>query len=368
MSIGTKMRGVGESTYYTKLLRRQLEEVLNDSNYEMEHILGKRKLVVHTDRISDELSDSISTLLESESPKNIEVERYNHHIEVSWRDINKYTECVDAQAVYEADTEVNQWTGTSKEGGRGYQFFDVCSDGAIPFSFDNLKNIYSLSGGYGHNMFDYLVMQRGVKNLHLKLPIIIEWLGINGLEEIILDAPNLIRFYENYSKSLKRLKVNSLKIINLNYAATNSPIECIEGEFPVLQSGKISVANGILNKASVLRICNTVPTWTTGTHELWLGIHVDHQTDEEVLAAIANAEDKGWTLTVQWNGTPSTQTATTYGLRKPPIYAIIGEMERPDGTTERVLAWGHYVTNPEDYQEFSSLEEAREYFGISEES
>ena len=57
----------------------------------------------------------------------------------------------------------------------------------------------------------------------------------------------------------------------------------------------------------------------------------------------------------------------TYGLRKPPIYARVSEMERPDGTTESVLEWGHYVTKPEDYQKFSSLEEAREYFGISEE-
>lgn len=280
----------------------------------------------------------------------------------------KYAACVDAKAVYEADPDINQWTGTSKEGGRGYQFFDVRSDGSIPFSFDSLKSIAPLSGGYGHNMFDYLVMQRGVKKLHLKLPIITEWVGINGLEEINLDAPNIIKFTENYSKSLKKLKVNSLKIINLNYAATNSPIESIEGEFPVLQSGKISSANGILDKASVLRICNTVPTWTTGTHELWLGIHIDHQTDEEVLAAIANAESKGWALTIQWNGTPTASTSVTYGLRKPPIYAKVSEMERPDGTTERVLEWGHYVTDPSGYEEFRSVESAREYFGLPDES
>ena len=281
----------------------------------------------------------------------------------------KYAACVDAKAVYEADPDINLWTGTSKEGGRGYQFFDVVrSDGSIPFSFDSLKSIVPLSGGYAHNMFDYLVMQRGVKKLHLKLPIVTEWVGINRLEEINLDAPNLIRFTENYSSTLKRLKVNSLKIISLTNAAWNSPIESIEGEFPVLQSGKISVNNGILDKASVLRICNTVPTWTTGTHELWLGIHIDHQTDEEVLAAIANAESKGWTLTVQWNGTPTAQAATTYGLRKPLIYAKVDEMERTDNTVERVLDWGHYVTDPTGYEEFRSVEAAREYFGLPEET
>lgn len=279
----------------------------------------------------------------------------------------KYAACVDAKAVYEADPDINQWTGTSNEGGRGYQFLDVRPDGSIPFSFDSLKGIGSMSGGYAHNMFDYLVRQRGVKKLHLKLPIITDWVGINGLEEITLDAPNLIRFNENYSRSLKRLKVNSLKIISLMNAAWLSPIESIEGEFPVLESGKISENNGILDKASVLRICNTVPTWTRGTHELWLGIHIDHQQDEDVLAAIANAESKGWTLTVQWNGTPTAQASVTYGLRKPPIYARVGKMERPDGTTERVLEWGHYVTDQSGYEEFRSVEAAREYFGLPEE-
>ena len=100
------------------------------------------------------------------------------------------------------------------------------------------------------------------------------------------------------------------------------------------------------------------------TDTITLGIHVDHKTDAEVLDAIANAEANGWTMTVQWNGTPTAQASVTYGLRKPPIYAKVSEMERPDGTTERVMDWGHYVTNPEDYQEFLSLEEAREYFGL----
>jgi hypothetical protein len=87
-----------------------------------------------------------------------------------------------------------------------------------------------------------------------------------------------------------------------------------------------------------------------------------------VLAAIADAESKGWTLTVQWNGTATAQTASTFGLRKPPIYAKLGTMERLDGSTVSVLDWGHYVTNWEEngYQEFASVEEAEEYFNINQ--
>ena len=122
-----------------------------------------------------------------------------------------------------------------------------------------------------------------------------------------------------------------------------------------------------LNKESTVRLLNSFPTYDDGeTRNFTLGIHVDHQYDEEVLAAIANAEAKGWTLTVRWNGT-LTSSASTFAMRTL-IYANVGEMQLPDGTTEKFLDWGHYVTNPEDYQEFSSLEDAREYFGISEEN
>ena len=115
-----------------------------------------------------------------------------------------------------------------------------------------------------------------------------------------------------------------------------------------------------LSKESTLAILNTIPSYTSGSHPLTLGIHVDHKTDDEVLSAIANAEAKGWTLTVQWNGTSTAQTTSTFGLRKPSIYAKLSEIERSDGSKEQIIDWGHYVTNTEEYQEFSSLEEAYE--------
>lgn len=138
---------------------------------------------------------------------------------------------------------------------------------------------------------------------------------------------------------------------------------------------KASSAAGMLNecrisKESAIAILDSIPTWTDGaSHRITLGIHVDHQNDEEVLAAIENAESKGWTVTVQWNGTPTAQTTSTFGLRKPPIYAKLATSERPDGTTENFLDWGHYVTNWEEngYQEFASIEEAEEHFNIKKE-
>jgi hypothetical protein len=143
-------------------------------------------------------------------------------------------------------------------------------------------------------------------------------------------------------------------------------LEELSTTFPVLKNSEANCFNNCkLNKDTSLRILNSIPAWNDGeTHNLTLGIHIDHKTDEEVLAAIANAEEKGWTLTVRWNGTPTAQTTSTFGLRKPSIYAKLSEIEHPDGSKEQILNWGHYVSNPEDYEEFSSLEKAYDHFGL----
>ena len=125
-------------------------------------------------------------------------------------------------------------------------------------------------------------------------------------------------------------------------------------------------ANGFMNKAQVdkrtaLQVLQTVPAWQDGeSHLLTLGIHVDHQNDEEVVEAIAAAEEKGWTLTVQWNGKATAAAVSTWGRRKP-VFARLGE---PDENGTQRLDWGHYVTDPSGYTEFASLEEAKEYFNI----
>lgn len=145
-------------------------------------------------------------------------------------------------------------------------------------------------------------------------------------------------------------------------------------EFSIPELPKLSsITNGFsetrLNKVSIIKLLNQLPTWTSGDHLATIGIHVDNRHDEEVLTAITNAEAKGWTLTVQWNGTPTAQSASTFGLRKPPIYAKLGNIERPDGSMEQFLDWGHYVTDWEEngYMEFTSVEDANAYWGIQEE-
>lgn len=47
--------------------------------------LTENKLVVHTDRTDDTQLEAVTALLERVLPQNVEVVRYNHNMEISWR-------------------------------------------------------------------------------------------------------------------------------------------------------------------------------------------------------------------------------------------------------------------------------------------
>lgn len=139
--------------------------------------------------------------------------------------------------------------------------------------------------------------------------------------------------------------------------------------YPKMQVAENMFYGCQLSAETAIAILDSFPNLTSGSHLVTVGIHVDYQNDESVAEAVANAESKGWTVTLQWNGTATAQASATYGLRRQPIYAKRGTMELPDGTIENILDWGHYVTNWEEhgYQEFASVEEAEEYFNIKKE-
>jgi hypothetical protein len=145
-----------------------------------------------------------------------------------------------------------------------------------------------------------------------------------------------------------------------------------DGQFPTnwqyLKYGSGMFELCELGKAVAIAILDSLQTATeeTGTN-IWcitVGIHVDHKTDEEVLAAIEAAEARGWTVAVQWNGTATAAAASTYGMRRAGIYARRCEAEEEG--EQASLEWAHYVTNWEahGYVEFGSVEEAAEFFGV----
>ena len=89
---------------------------------------------------------------------------------------------------------------------------------------------------------------------------------------------------------------NGNAIFRYNYNFSN-----FEADLPCLNNGGNLFADCILNKQSVIRVANSIPTYTSGTYSITLGINKELETDEEVLAAIATIKSKGWTVTTQWN-------------------------------------------------------------------
>ena len=99
---------------------------------------------------------------------------------------------------------------------------------------------------------------------------------------------------------------------------------------------------------------------------------------EDLKQAFVN---KGWTVTWQYGGTTDTipdEFPNTYGLRGGeriipcPIFAKLVEVEdkesaeycTEDASTFYNIDWGHDVTNPQDFQQFDSLEDAMRTFNV----
>ena len=333
-----------------------LVSIVGADNFKWEFLDNPYRVVVHTDRLDEFNLASVTALLERVLPQNIEVEQYNHNMEISWRDINKYAECVTIDDLLAVNPNYQN---------------DLTSDGEWVYPVPALKDIKGANTN-GSSFYGAKALKKWsvpVPNLEsagwaFKDSGLTEWTvgfpamkGGWGLSSQIFSKATFIRFAGDLSK----LEDGS----QMFWGVPN--MKSFESTLPALIKGGLMFEGSQLNKDSALRVLNSIPEYTSGKHPICIGIHIDHKNDEEVLKAITNAEKKGWTVSVQWNpngGTYETPAAATYGLRKPPIYARVSEYERPDGTVERVLDWGHYVTDPENYEEFRSVEEAREYYGL----
>ena len=329
------------------IIKRFLLNLIGDENrFAVEFIKDENKLVIHTDRISDELMEAVTSLLEDVVPQNIQVMRFNHHIEVNWSDINKYAECktvADMKAV-----NPNYGSDVTSDGEWVYPLPKLESAGSV-FRWNSRIKKFKV---HCPNVYDAELFLSDASNLE---ELHVEWNTTWRISNIASLCPKLHTVsgfcksadiaYSSFSQS-SRLRNYSLAVPNLRRA-----------------TGFLNKA--ILTKESVIFLCNSLPSRLSESGcDITIGIHVDHQNDEDVLAAIAAAESKGWTLAVQWNGT-STTTASTMVMGSL-IYAKVAEHELTDGTTEQFLDWGHYVTDETGYETFRSLESAYKYFNLEQ--
>jgi hypothetical protein len=136
-----------------------------------------------------------------------------------------------------------------------------------------------------------------------------------------------------------------------------------------------------LDAPSVKNVIDTINTYSGAS--LTLGIGCNNTTEDKNLFAqevgyadmsslLAALQAKGWTVTTQHNGRPT----TNYSLRRPsedilPVFVKLEETEdRADYTSEDSskkyrLDWFHETTgSTEGYTQFNTLEEAIEHFNI----
>lgn len=344
MSIPVIAGPVGYDSWYVKLYRELCQLLGSPVKFELAWLASEKKLVIHTDQVDDTALTEVADIAATLVPVNVEVVYYNHNIEISWRDINKYAACVTRADM----TAVNP----------DYQT-DLTSDGAWIYPLPAMK----------------------------QLP---DFRKVKALKKFICDLPAVTEPHINYSGFLAQSNVEFVRCsfkVNPRIDNTfhNAP-KMVEYEGPLgvkrigtdcfwhnysLRVFKATLENAYqlrdffegtqLDKESVLRALYSLPVNPTTTR-FRIGIHVDLQNDEEVLAAIAYAESLNWPMQVQWNGTPtSTASVMRFGQL---IYARVEEKEMPDGTTVKYLGWGHYMTDPAGYETFRSLESAYEYFGL----
>lgn len=364
---------------WLKILDKELKNLLDMDTFNTELLGAENKLILHTDRISDDKLQAIETLLEKAVPQNIEVVQYNHNMEISWRDINKYAECVTVDDLMAVNPDFrNDLTG---DGSWVYplnsfngSFAEAFRAPAMPFVHADFYLPALTTAESGANWYVYPELE----TLKIIAPLLkiasSAFVGSPKLRIVHAYLPEAtdvsLMFYtdtsvERVTGFFPEVTVGAA-FLNVGGAARGGPVMTCELKFPKLSNGQNMFNYCRLDKQSTLCILNSIPEHSSGSHALTIGIHIDLQNDADVLTAIANAKAKGWNMEVQWNG-KSTSGVSTLDLEE--IYAKVTESEYGEYTDENgtrcALNWGHYVTNQSEYKLFYSLVEAEQYFKLT---
>ena len=141
----------------------------------------------------------------------------------------------------------------------------------------------------------------------------------NGLIEFDSFLPELKSGVQMFDTcTLTTFNVPLPKLENGNYMFYRcSSLVNFESDLPSLKNGSFMFETSKLNKASVIRIINSLPTYTSGSHLISFGIHMDYKYDKELnyhLKRLDSAyeetvhldnvpeEYKGWGVSVYWRG------------------------------------------------------------------
>ena len=344
------------------LLKDELMSILGDAALFDVDTDGQR-IIVHTDRLADDKLTEVEDMLGRFVPQFIEVERYNHHIEVAWRDLNRYAACKN----YDEMNAVAQSYGFSSFRD------DLTSDGWWIYPMNSISGT-SLNIQYFFGNYDSAVANKVIRGARIILPETTKYNAsanfmahCTNLEEVYMYAPTMLHNTAGFvydCPKLTKLEVYVPTITNLkNWCAGCKSLSHFRFLTPLknqLLYSQDTWKDCVLDVASVQNIAENLPTMTELTSTI-IGIDAAYQNDEGISEALALLVSKNWDIALQTNQSPTSTASSTYSLRGKSIYAKMVEI---DGEME--LCWGHYVTHPEHYQEFSSLEDAYAHFGLEQ--
>lgn len=99
---------------------------------------------------------------------------------------------------------------------------------------------------------------------------------------------------------LSRFSVALPELTSARQMFHDSSLSSFSSALSQLSDGTYMFTNCKLDKASALNVLNTIPAYTTGSHNLSLGMAAALNGDADITAALTAAQDKGWTVTAQY--------------------------------------------------------------------
>lgn len=291
MSIPYKMRPTGFDSWYVRLQRDLLQLLGSSEKFELAWIAPEKKLIIHTDRVDDAVLAQVAAIAAELVPSDIEVVQYNHHIEVSWRDINKYANCVTRDDVDAVNPNYLD---------------DVTSDGWWVYPVPKLLQL-GKTFAYGSGLTQ--AQRNKITHFVTGAPLAYNNYNNGGSEWPSYGA---LGFWSMEKLVEFRVTENRAERASAMFAGDKS-LRIYRGALADCKDGEGIFDNCILDKDSVLHIAETLNDKRNYYKpKFCLGIHIDHQNDPEILAAIDTIAAKGWEVTVQWNpGGPTYTTPAT---------------------------------------------------------
>lgn len=276
------MRGLGVSSHYTKSIIPKVIEILgNKGQYNIEQTISDG-LIIHTDRIDDDKTTQIDTILEDY--KNVKIKKFNHALEINWHDIKRFAECKTADEVRALCPDGDGGNLITSDGCWCYCLPKLSVPAQILTSFptfrSKLKSVYT-EGRVFEKFGGYWVSHY------------YSFAACPHLESVIMKnyrPGDMIGWFSNCPK-LKHVEIDFSNIGSLS--SEN-------------RSGRLGETfNGcILDKFSVLNLANTLigsPQNVLVDRWIQIGIDSSLQYDEEIRAAISKIESRGWEPCVQYN-------------------------------------------------------------------